>query len=155
MSRIGLPVTDCTCDIIVQLVILRRVNWLCLAAFCAYAAPWNWALIIGECQPLFENTQSVMLPPSWSCSLYPVTIMNVIIHCSRKELDYLPVQPQFDQAYIDLNVRKSRWPHPMINVKVALLCGNCLVKNKGVNFSFQVKSESICFGNGFYFLFSG
>ncbi len=54
----------------------------------------------------------IILSPSWSCSLYPVTVKDAKYSVYKKEPDYFSFQPQFD--YIKLNRRKSRWPHQYI-----------------------------------------
>ena len=48
----------------------------------------------------------IMLPQSWSCSLYPVTVMDAISHRTKKNTDYFSFQPRF--GYIDLNARKLK-----------------------------------------------
>ena len=60
----------------------------------------------------------IMVPPSWSCSLYPVTVddANIIV---QKAPDYLPLQPRFD--YIELQGRKQSTPCFARTMNVVLL----------------------------------
>ena len=50
-----------------------------------------------------------MLPPSWSCSSYQITIMNANNLVANRNQTILFFQPRF--GYIDINGRNSRWLH--------------------------------------------
>ena len=55
------------------------------------------------------NRTFIMLPPSWSCSSYQVTIMNANNHFANRNQTVLFFQPRFGN--IDINGRNSRWLH--------------------------------------------
>ena len=52
----------------------------------------------------------IMLPPSWSSSLYPLTVMDAGIHCTKKDPDYFSFQPRF--GYNGWNERKIKMKDP-------------------------------------------
>ena len=50
-----------------------------------------------------------MLYPSWSCSFYPITIMNTNNHFAKRNQTILFFEPRF--GYIDIDENNSRWLH--------------------------------------------
>ena len=58
----------------------------------------------------------IMLTPSWSCSLYRITIMNATNHFANRNQTTLFFQPRF--GYIYINGENSRWLHTVIKVSI-------------------------------------
>ena len=59
--------------------------------------------------PMMKWYTFIMLSPSWSCSLYQLTIMNANNHFATRNQTILFFQPRF--GYIDIIGKKSRWLH--------------------------------------------
>ena len=51
-----------------------------------------------------------MLSSSWSCSLFPITVMNANVHCANMAPDYYFVHPQY--GYNDFEWSKIKMATP-------------------------------------------
>ena len=67
-----------------------------------------------------------MLPPSWSCSSYRITIANANNHFANRNQTILFFQPRCDN--IDINRRNSRWLH---DDKGLIHCARNLLSHRG------------------------